>query len=634
MGQNFKLFNGLIHKPVLIFKAAFGVSGFSGIIDAGVKIYTDLAVGICGNGSHLLGTFFIGVNGDLPAFKGLAGVGRLMEPAQSLLTVMPCIFCGLACNDRDGVVSQLAVPVVVTVGKLQNGIAAGLEFAGAGIPRFVGGIVAHDIPVRILNAERPAAELIASVRRLTENQNAKLFVGVFDFGLCTGSNCNLLFDNSIVSPVCFISVVNLNDVIRAGFELTGCCIAVLTGCNGFYQLPVCIQNLEIPSFGASVNGILFYAKIAIVGIAEGHRYRRIRFDGDGLDRRITDPVGIIHRNFLCIQLLGRQAIYHNGAVFACCKGGTFDWLRAGDIRIDPNLPAGEVLSCIGLLDQSDGTGFQRVMEADRGGGTVGNRHLLGVVACTAVHCLNIIVTVSKLLDIVGADFQTGNGDGTLGIRCMGAGHQCGATGIGVDSKFPACQIQPVAGRFGQTEVSGFDLIDEGNRGCCTPGDGYFLRIGAGTHILLVYRGIRVADFFHIVGTRGDAVDRNAAVGIRCMRAGNQSRAAGIGINAKSPAGKIRPVIRFLCQSQPAGIELVHEADRCRAAVDNRNLLRICAGAYVQALNTGIGMPQFFDIIGASGKTGNADPAAGICRVRAGNEAGAGGVGIDPKLPSG
>ena len=98
------------------------------------------------------------------------------------------------------------------------------------------------------------------------------------------------------------------------------------------------------------------------------------------------------------------------------------------------------------------------MKADRGGGTVGDRHLLGVVACTAVHCLNIIVTVSKLLDIVGADFQTGNGDGTLGIRCMGAGHQCGATGIGVDSKFPACQIQPVAGRFGQTEVSGFDLM--------------------------------------------------------------------------------------------------------------------------------------------------------------------------------
>lgn len=75
VGQNFKLFNGLIRKPVLIFKAAFGVSGFSGIIDAGVKVYADLAVGICGNGSHLLGTFFIGVNGDLPALKGLAGIG-------------------------------------------------------------------------------------------------------------------------------------------------------------------------------------------------------------------------------------------------------------------------------------------------------------------------------------------------------------------------------------------------------------------------------------------------------------------------------------------------------------------------------------------------------------------------------
>ena len=46
------------------------------------------------------------------------------------------------------------------------------------------------------------------------------------------------------------------------------------------------------------------------------------------------------------------------------------------------------------------------------------------------------------------------------------------------------------------------------------------------------------------------------------------------------------------------------------------------------------MPQFFDIIGACGKAGNGDSAAGICSVRAGNEAGAGGVGIDPKLPSG
>ena len=69
VGQNFKLFDGFIHKPVLIFKAAFGVSGFSGVIDAGIKVYTDLAVGVCGNGSHLLGTFFIGVNGDLPAFE-------------------------------------------------------------------------------------------------------------------------------------------------------------------------------------------------------------------------------------------------------------------------------------------------------------------------------------------------------------------------------------------------------------------------------------------------------------------------------------------------------------------------------------------------------------------------------------
>ena len=428
--------------------------------------------------------------------------------------------------------------------------------------------------------------------------------------------------------------MNLNDVVCAGFELTGCCIAVLAGRNGFYQLPIGIQNLEIPPFGASVNGILFYAKIAIVGIAEGHRHSRICFDGNSLDRRIADPVRIIHCDFFRVQFLRGQAVYQNGTVCACRKGGAFNGFGAGNIRIDPDLPAGEVLSRIGLLNQFDGTGFQRVVKADRGGGTVGDRHLLGVAACTAVHCLNIIVTVSKLLDIVDADFQTGNGYGTLGIRCMGTGHQCGATGIGVDSKFPACQIQPIAGRFGQTEVPGFDLIDKGNRGCCTSGDGYFLWIGAGTHILLVYRRIRVADFLHIVGTRGNAIDRNGAVGIRCMRAGYQGSAAGVGINAESPAGKIRPVIRFLRQSQPAGIELVHETDRCRAAVDNRNLLGIGAGAYVQALNTGIDMPQFFDIIGACGKAGNGDSAAGICSVRAGNEAGAGGVGIDPKLPSG
>ena len=206
--------------------------------------------------------------------------------------------------------------------------------------------------------------------------------------------------------------------------------------------------------------------------------------------------------------------------------------------------------------------------------------------------------MSKLLDIVGADFQTGNGECTFGIRRMGTGHQCGTTEIGVDSKLPACQIQPVAGCFGQTEVPGFDLIDKGNRGCCTPGDGYFLRVGAGTHILLVYRRIRMADFLHIVDARGDTVDRNGAVGIRCMRAGYQGRAAGVGIDAESPAGKIRPIVRFLRQRQPAGIDLVHETDRCCAAVENRNLLGIAAGAYIQGLNTGIGMPQFFDVIGS------------------------------------
>ena len=144
----------------------------------------------------------------------------------------------------------------------------------------------------------------------------------------------------------------------------------------------------------------------------------------------------------------------------------------------------------------------------------------------------------------------------------------------------------------------------------------------------------MANLLHIVGARDNAIDRNGTFGIRCMRAGYQGRAAGIGINTELPARKIGTIVRFLCQSQFAGIDFIYEADRCRAAVDNGDLLGIGAGAYIQSLNTGIGVPQFFDVIGASGEPGNGNLAAGVCGMRAGNKAGAGGAGVDPEFPPG
>lgn len=85
---------------------------------------------------------------------------------------------------------------------------------------------------------------------------------------------------------------------------------------------------------------------------------------------------------------------------------------------------------------------------------VSARTLSASLLCTADDCHRIF-----FLCIIVIGFQTGNGDGTLGIRCMGAGHQCGATGIGVDSNSrKPYKIQPVAGRFGQTEVSGLILL--------------------------------------------------------------------------------------------------------------------------------------------------------------------------------
>ena len=274
-----------------------------------------------------------------------------------------------------------------------------------------------------------------------------MLIGIFDLGLCTGSNRYLLLDGSVVGPVSLVLVVNFDNVIDTGGQLTGCGIPVFTGGNGFHRIPVCIQNLEFPPFGAPVYSILFHTKVTIVCIAEGHRHSRIRFDSDGFDRRIAYPVRIIHCDFFCVQLLGDQTLYHNGAVFASRKGRTLNRLGAGDIRIDPDLPAGEVFSRIGLLDQLDGTGIQRVMEADRSGSAISNRHLFGVVTGTAVHRFDSTVAVPKLLDIVGADFQTGNGDCAVGICYVRTGHQCFTARIGIDSEFPANQIQTVAGCF-------------------------------------------------------------------------------------------------------------------------------------------------------------------------------------------
>ena len=70
--------------------------------------------------------------------------------------------------------------------------------------------------------------------------------------------------------------------------------------------------MKAPAFRAAIDGVFPDLEIAVVRILERNGNCGVGSDVDGLYGCITDPVGILHRNFLGIQGTRRQVTHSDG----------------------------------------------------------------------------------------------------------------------------------------------------------------------------------------------------------------------------------------------------------------------------------------------------------------------------------
>ena len=530
-------------------------------------------------------------------------------------------------------VAQFAVPVIVTGIQLDHQVPTGFQLSGRGIALVIGGKVANEITVFVLDPEGPAAKLIAGVGRFLELNSAEVLVGKCDCRLFACGDGHLLFDVRVIGPVGFIPVMDFHHVILTGQQLFGSCIAVSAGGDGLYQFLIDIENLETPILRAAVDGVLLDPKVTVVVIREGNRCSCIGSNLNGLDGSVDDPVRIIHRNFLCIQGLRHQIVDGNGTIRTSRKGRSAYGLGAGGVRIDPDLPSAQITAGVGLLDDLYGTGFPGVLETHRCGAAIGNRYLLRILTGTAVHRFNGRIRMAQLLNVIRSDFETGYGDLTGRIRRMGSGNQCGTGRIRVDTELPSCHIRTVIRGLCQTEIAGPDLIREAYGSCSTKGDGHLLGIGTGAHILGIDTGIGMADFLDVIRAWSNTGHRDLAIGIGSMGTGHELTAGSVRVNTELPAGQVLIVIRDLRQSQAALIQFVDKGNGCCLTQCDDHLLGIGTGAHILRIDGGVGMTDFLNVIRTGSNAGHRDLTVCICGMGTGHQSAAGCIRINTELPA-
>ena len=460
MGLDFKFLDGFIHQPVFILKAAILVTGFLGIVDTGVHVVAGSAVLIGNHGADLLGTGFICIDGNVPALQGFTGVGGLMEPAQTLFPVVPGIFHGFTGLDGYIMEHNIDVPVIIAVGQLLYKVAPGSQLLRDGVAGFVGGVFADHFVVAVCYSEHPAAQLIAGVGGFGELDSAILGIGIADFCTGTGSDGDLLFHIGIVFPVGFIPVMDFPDIVFSGCQLTGVGIAVCIGLDGVHQIFVGIEDLEAPALGAAIDSRFGDSEITVVGIAETDGRCLIHSNLNGFHRGIADPVGIADSNFLGIVSAGNQIADCYRAVSTGGEGRTGNSLGAGRICVDSDLPAGQVGTGVGGLDQLQTSLMQVVHEADRNSAACCKGNLLGIGTCTGVQRTDCTVSVTDFLDVVGAGKQAGDGNLTTVVGGVRTGYQGCAGRVRIDTELPSLQILTILRGFGQGQTAGVQLIGE------------------------------------------------------------------------------------------------------------------------------------------------------------------------------
>ena len=175
---------------------------------------------------------------------------------------------------------------------------------------------------------------------------------------------------------------------------------------------------------------------AVLGVGETYGSRLTGHYRDCFHAGIADPIGITGNQLLGVQSSGLQAGYGHGAIIAGCKGRTGDGIGAGGIRVQADFPPAQVLAGVCGFRDLHGAGGQPVIEADAGGSAVGDADHLWILSGTGVAGGNGAVGMPQLLDVVGSGVQPGDADSAVAVRCMGAGYQGGAGGIGIHSETP------------------------------------------------------------------------------------------------------------------------------------------------------------------------------------------------------
>ena len=159
-------------------------------------------------------------------------------------------------------------------------------------------------------------------------------------------------------------------------------IAVCPCLDSRNQISLRIHNLETPSFSRTVYRIFSDTHISVMGIAKGHSCSLSCRDIDRFHRGVTDPVRVIHFNFLCIQRPNRQIRNRYASVRPGGKGRAGNRLCAGGIGVKTNLPTIQILACVRFLDQ-----FQRTCGGDGSYPKVYRQILIRWVCLTAQHHL-------------------------------------------------------------------------------------------------------------------------------------------------------------------------------------------------------------------------------------------------------
>ena len=149
--------DAFIHHPILVLKTTILVAGLLGPIDTGVHIVSGTAIFVGDAGVQFLGTGFVCVNGDVPAFYGFARIGLFVEPAQALLPVEPFVYHILTAHNGYIMEAKFTVPVNVIGGQFQNGIPSGRKIIAVSNAGLIGGIFSNDVVFRILHPESPAS---------------------------------------------------------------------------------------------------------------------------------------------------------------------------------------------------------------------------------------------------------------------------------------------------------------------------------------------------------------------------------------------------------------------------------------------------------------------------------------------